>query len=70
MQPREPRQRWNNVKAQAKQRWDRLTDEDIARVRGSVDRLVDLLGQRYGYARWLAEKEIANWRRTLIRQGS
>ncbi len=57
--------RWDQVKGRVKQRWDRLTDEDIEQVRGNLERLVDALRDRYGYDRWSAEKEINSWRRTL-----
>ncbi len=57
--------RWNALKHQVKARWNRLTDEDINNVGGNRERLVDALRQRYGYARWFADREIAKWSRSL-----
>lgn len=57
--------RWQGVMAIARQRWDRLTDDDLADVRGNTERLIGALQRRYGLARDQALKELAAWRRTL-----
>jgi hypothetical protein len=62
--------RWNDLKAKARQRWQRLTSEDIDGVRGNLERLVDALRLRYGYDRRSAEREIFRWSRTLSGAGS
>ncbi|MFN8060214.1 MAG: hypothetical protein U0Q12_13745 [Vicinamibacterales bacterium] len=61
----EAKRRWADNSHHAKARWNRLTDEDIEDVRGNVERLVDALRARYGYARRFAERDIANWSRSL-----
>ncbi len=57
--------RWPRVMAFARQRWDRLTDDDLANVRGNTERLINALQERYGLARWQALKELSAWRQTL-----
>jgi hypothetical protein len=61
----EREQRWHEIRDLAKARWSRLRDADIDDVRGNVDRLVDALRARYGYAHWFAEREILDWRRSI-----
>jgi len=53
--------RWNDVKGQVKERWGRLSDDDLTRVEGKRDRLVGLIQQKYGIAREKAEDEINDW---------
>jgi uncharacterized protein YjbJ (UPF0337 family) len=53
--------RWNDVKGQVKERWGRLSDDDLTRVEGKRDRLVGLIQQKYGIAKEKAEDEINDW---------
>lgn len=53
--------KWNDVKGQVKDRWGKLTDDDLTRVDGKKDKLIGLLQQNYGMAREKAEHEIAEW---------
>ncbi len=55
------RGRWNQIKGQARQKWGRLTDDDIARVNGSKDELVGMIQERYGKSKEAAEKEVDSW---------
>jgi len=59
--------RWEEIKEQVGIRWTHLTAADLDTVRGNLERLLDLLRLRYGYDRWAAEAEIANWSRSLPR---
>jgi len=45
------------LKGLLKEKWDRLTDDDLGRIEGRTERLVGLLQQRYGYAKEEAEEE-------------
>jgi uncharacterized protein YjbJ (UPF0337 family) len=49
---------WDQIRSQVKQRWDKLTDDDLSKVRGGVDGLVDLLQEKYGYGRDRAERKV------------
>lgn len=55
------RGKWNRIKGQAKQKWGRLTDDDIARVNGSKDELVGMIQERYGKSKEAAEEEVDSW---------
>lgn len=53
--------KWNDVKGQVKERWGRLSDDDLTRVEGKKDRLVGLIQQKYGVAKEKAEDELNDW---------
>jgi uncharacterized protein YjbJ (UPF0337 family) len=53
--------KWSELKSQARQKWNKLTDEDIARLSGKSQELANVLQQRYGYGRIEADMEIRNW---------
>jgi uncharacterized protein YjbJ (UPF0337 family) len=52
---------WQRVGEQTRKWWDKLTDEDLARIGGKADRLADALQERYGYTRQHAESQSARW---------
>ena len=53
--------KWPELKGQVKQRWGRLTDDDLAQLSGNTADLVGVLRQRYGYGRAQAKIEIDQW---------
>lgn len=56
--------KWNQVKGSVKEKWGKLTDDDITMIRGKRDQLLGKLQERYGYAKEQAEKELATWEQT------
>jgi uncharacterized protein YjbJ (UPF0337 family) len=57
--------KWNEFKGKAKERWGKLTDDDLKQVEGKRDRLVGIVQQHYGRSREQAEKELDEWERAL-----
>ena len=55
---------WNQLKGTLKQQWGRLTDDDIAQLDGSKDKIIGKLQERYGIARDEAEREWDHWQGT------
>jgi uncharacterized protein YjbJ (UPF0337 family) len=49
---------WLQVKGKVKQRWGRLTDDDLTAIDGRRDELIGRVQQRYGRAREEAEQEV------------
>jgi len=49
---------WRDVRGRVKERWGKLTDDDLAKVEGRFDRLVGAVQKRYGFAREEAERQI------------
>ena len=53
--------KWKQLKGSAKERWGKLTDDDLDRIAGKKDQLVGMLQERYGIAREAAEKQSDEW---------
>lgn len=52
--------KWEQLKRRVKQKWD-LSDEDLTRIRGNEEELLDLLQKRFGYSKDKAEEEYHNF---------
>ena len=52
------------MKGSVKERWGKLTDDDLTVIRGRRDQLEGKLQERYGYAKSQARKEIEDWYRS------
>jgi uncharacterized protein YjbJ (UPF0337 family) len=48
---------WKEIKGEAKQKWGKLTDDDLAQVEGKEEQLLGILQKRYGYTKEKAEEE-------------
>ena len=57
--------KWKQLKGQARERWGKLTDEDLDEIAGRRDQLVGKLQERLGLARDQAEREVRDWSRHL-----
>jgi uncharacterized protein YjbJ (UPF0337 family) len=56
---------WKEVKGKVKQKWAKLTDDDLTEINGKRDQLEGRLQQRYGYAKDQARKDVDTWFSTL-----
>jgi uncharacterized protein YjbJ (UPF0337 family) len=54
--------KWNQFKGSVKERWGKLTDDDLQAIDGKRDRLVGKIQERYGIAREKAEEQINQWK--------
>ena len=52
---------WNQLKAQVKAKWSRLTDNDLEIIGGKRDQLVSKVQERYGVPREEAERQVNQW---------
>jgi len=50
--------KWKQMRGQVKQWWGKLTDDDLDRIDGTMDKLAGALQERYGWERDQAEREI------------
>jgi uncharacterized protein YjbJ (UPF0337 family) len=48
-----------------KEKWGKLTDDDLITIAGKRDQLAGLLQQKYGYAKERAEKELDDFAHAL-----
>ena len=53
--------KWKQLKGSVKQRWGKLTDNDVTTLSGKKDELVGKIQERYGITREQAEKEADDW---------
>lgn len=49
---------WKQFKGKVKEKWGKLTDDDLTVVAGKRDQLAGVLQQRYGLAKDQAEREL------------
>jgi uncharacterized protein YjbJ (UPF0337 family) len=49
--------KWKQMRGQAKVWWGKLTDDDLEKVGGNLDKLIGLLQEKYGYTRQQALDE-------------
>lgn len=54
--------KWHELKGKVKEKWGKLTDDEITRIDGDWEQMVGSLEKRYGYKRDQAEKELKNWK--------
>jgi uncharacterized protein YjbJ (UPF0337 family) len=50
--------KWMQIKGSIKQKWGKLTDDEVDRIEGSWDKLVGLIHEHYGVERAEAEKQL------------
>ncbi len=52
---------WKQFKGKVKEKWGKLTDDDLDVVEGKRDQLAGRIQERYGCGKEQAEKEIKEW---------
>ncbi len=52
---------WNILKGKIKEKWGKLTDDDLTEIKGKKDQLVGKIQKRYGYAKDKADQELSQW---------
>lgn len=52
---------WNIAKGKLKEKWGKLTDDDLTLINGKREQLLGVLQKRYGYAKEQAERELSAW---------
>jgi len=49
------------AKGSVRERWGKLTDDDVEIISGQYDQLIGKLQERYGIAREAAHKQVDEW---------
>lgn len=52
---------WKQVAGKVKEKWGKLTDDDISVIGGKQDQLVGRIQERYGIAKDEAERQVSTW---------
>jgi uncharacterized protein YjbJ (UPF0337 family) len=60
--------RWKQMTGSVKERWGKLTDDDLNIIGGKKDQLVGRVQERYGIAKDEAQKQVDEWNKALSDQ--
>lgn len=60
--------KWKQVQGSVKERWGKLTNDDLDVIDGQSDQLIGTIQERYGIAREAAQKQFDEWNATLARE--
>jgi uncharacterized protein YjbJ (UPF0337 family) len=52
---------WKQFKGKVKEKWGKLTDDDLDVIAGKRDQFIGKLQERYGISKEEAEREAENW---------
>jgi uncharacterized protein YjbJ (UPF0337 family) len=52
---------WMQLKGKVREKWGKLTNDDVDEIQGRTQQLVGLIQERYGIARAEAEKQVKDW---------
>ena len=54
---------WNMIKGKIKEKWGKLTDDDLTQINGKKEQLVGAIQKRYGLAKDKVESELSDWQK-------
>jgi uncharacterized protein YjbJ (UPF0337 family) len=54
--------KWKEIKGQVKEKWGKLTDDDIDQIQGRQERFIGVIQQKYGKGKEDAEREFESLR--------
>ena len=60
--------KWKQIKGPVKERWGKLTDDDLDVIDGQSDQLIGKIQERYGVAREVAQKQVDEWNSNVARE--
>jgi uncharacterized protein YjbJ (UPF0337 family) len=52
---------WKQAKGKVKEKWGKLTDDDLTTINGKRDQLEGKIQERYGYQKDQVRKEVDDW---------
>ena len=61
MHENEFKKNWHQLKGKIQQKWNRFSNEDIAKINGEYRLFINFLQQKYSYTSEQAEKEMNHW---------
>jgi uncharacterized protein YjbJ (UPF0337 family) len=56
---------WKQLTGKVKEKWGKLTDNELTTIAGQKDQMIGILQERYGYAKEQAEKELDDFTKGL-----
>ncbi len=62
--------KWKEMRGRVRERWGKLTDDDLDVIAGKRDQLIGLIQQRYGLARNEIERQVSEFEeRNMVTSG-
>jgi uncharacterized protein YjbJ (UPF0337 family) len=58
--------KWSQLQGKLKEKWGKLTDDDVNQLDGHRDYLVGKLQERYGIAKEKADVQVKQFERSLL----
>lgn len=55
--------KWKQIKGSVKERWGKLTDDDLNVIDGQQEQLIGRIQERYGIAKDEAQQQVNEWLR-------
>jgi uncharacterized protein YjbJ (UPF0337 family) len=56
---------WLQLKGEVREKWGKLTNDDLDKIQGRAEQLVGRIQERYGVARADAERQVKDWIRDV-----
>jgi uncharacterized protein YjbJ (UPF0337 family) len=56
---------WKQFVGKAKEKWSKLTDDDLAAINGKREQLEGKIQERYGHAKDVVKKDVDDWHQSL-----
>jgi uncharacterized protein YjbJ (UPF0337 family) len=56
---------WKQLKGKIREKWGKLTDDDLEQIQGRSERFIGKLQERYGKSQADAERDLDLWLETL-----
>ncbi len=53
--------RWKQIRGKVKERWGKLTHDEITVINGEIDQLVGKIQEKYGLEKERVEKDVREW---------
>lgn len=61
---------WTQLKGKVRERWGKLTDDDLDRIAGKREQLVGTIQEKYGQAREKVEEEVRDFESRMDKESS
>jgi uncharacterized protein YjbJ (UPF0337 family) len=52
---------WKQITGKVKEKWGKLTDDDLTQINGNREQLEGKIQARYGYAKDQVKKDVDDW---------
>ena len=56
---------WKQFAGKVKEKWGKLTDDDLAQIKGKREQLEGKIQERYGHAKDVVKKDVDDWHQSL-----